>query len=91
VRGQIVPLLDTGVLLGLGPLAASPFAVVVRSRHGPVGLAVTGLPEPAELGRHVGQTHARGTVAAHDAGERIVVLLDPEVLLDPATLAAAGS
>ena len=31
VRGQIVPLLDTGELLGLGSPTDSPFAVVVRS------------------------------------------------------------
>ena len=49
VRGQIVPLLDTGALLGLEQTAASPFAVVVHTAHGPAGLSVTGMPEPAEL------------------------------------------
>jgi purine-binding chemotaxis protein CheW len=81
VRGQIVPLLDTGVLLGLEPTAACPFAVVVQTAHGPAGLAVTGMPEPAELAWLVGPTRARGTVGAYAAGERIAVMLDPMALV----------
>jgi purine-binding chemotaxis protein CheW len=80
VRGQIVPLLDTGELLGLGSPTDSPFAVVVRSARGPAGLAVTAMPEPAELAWLVGPTRARGTVGAYAAGERIAVMLDPLVL-----------
>ena len=81
VRGQILPLLDTGALLGLEAPAGHPFAVVVQSAHGPAGLAVTGLPEPAELGWLVGPTRARGTVGAYAAGERIAVMLDPTALV----------
>jgi purine-binding chemotaxis protein CheW len=86
VRGQIVPLLDTGALLGLEPLGRCPFVAVVQSLYGPAGLAMSGLPEPAELAWQVGATHARGTVAAYAAGDRIAVLLDPTVLLAPADL-----
>jgi len=81
VRGQIVPLLDTGALLGLDRPARCPFAVVVRTPHGPAALAVTGLPEPAELAWLVGPTRARGTVGAYAAGERIAVMLDPVALV----------
>jgi chemotaxis signal transduction protein len=81
VRGQIVPLLDTGALLGLDPPARCPFAVVVRTAHGPAALAVTGMPEPAELSWLVGPTRARGTVGAYAAGERIAVMLDPLALI----------
>jgi purine-binding chemotaxis protein CheW len=81
VRGQIVPLLDTGVLLSLEPAAACPFAVVVQTAHGPAGLSVTGMPEPAELAWLVGPTRARGTVGAYAAGERIAVMLDPLALM----------
>jgi purine-binding chemotaxis protein CheW len=88
VRGQIIPLLDTGVLLGLGPLPGCSFAAVVQSRYGPAGLATTGPPEPAELAWRVGPAHGKGTVAAYAAGERIAVLLDPMVLLAPADVAA---
>jgi purine-binding chemotaxis protein CheW len=82
VRGQILPLLDTGALLGLDPPARCPFAVVVRTAHGPAALAVTGMPEPAELAWLVGPTRARGTVGAYAAGERIAVMLDPMVLTE---------
>jgi len=81
VRGQIVPLLDTGVLLGLEPTAACPFAAVVQTAHGPAGLSVTAMPEPAELAWLVGPTRARGTVGAYAAGERIAVMLDPLALM----------
>lgn len=81
VRGQIVPLLDTGALLGLELTAASPFAVVVQTPHGPAGLSVTGMPEPAELAWLVGPTRARGTVGAYAAGERVAVMLDPLALV----------
>jgi purine-binding chemotaxis protein CheW len=80
VRGQILPLLDTGALLGLERPVRCPFAVVVRTVHGPAGLAVTGMPEPAELAWLVGPTRARGTMGAYAAGERIAVMLDPQVL-----------
>ena len=81
VRGQIVPLLDTGVLLGLEPTAACPFAVVVQTAHGPAGLSVTAMPEPADLAWLVGPTRARGTVGAYAAGKRIAVMLDPLALM----------
>ena len=45
LRGQIVALLDTAALLGIGTVAASAFAVVVSSAHGPVGLAASGFPQ----------------------------------------------
>jgi purine-binding chemotaxis protein CheW len=82
VRGQIIPLLDTGALLGLDSPAGCPFAVVVQTAHGPAALAVTGMPEPAELAWLVGPTRARGTVGAYAAGERIAVMLDPLVLTE---------
>jgi purine-binding chemotaxis protein CheW len=81
VRGQIVPLLDTGALLGRDPLDRCPFAAVVRSLHGPAGLALSGMPEPAELAWLVGPTRGRGTVGAYAAGERIAVMVDPMALL----------
>jgi hypothetical protein len=54
---------------------------VVQTAYGPAGLAVTGMPEPAELAWLVGPTRARGTVGAYAAGERVAVMLDPLVLL----------
>ena len=54
---------------------------MVQTPNGPAGLAVTGMPEPAELAWLVGPTRARGTVGAYAAGERIAVMLDPMALV----------
>jgi chemotaxis signal transduction protein len=89
VRGQIVPLLDTAVLLGLGRMSAVPFAAVVQTADGPAGLATTGVPESAELRRRIGPADSRGAVATYAAGDRIVTLLDPAVLLAPDGAGAA--
>jgi purine-binding chemotaxis protein CheW len=82
VRGQIIPLLDTGALLGLDAPAGCPFAVVVQTALGPAALAVTGMPEPAELAWLVGPTRAKGTIGAYAAGDRIAVMLDPLALTE---------
>jgi purine-binding chemotaxis protein CheW len=89
VRGQIVPLLDTAALLGLGRMTVAPFAAVVQTADGPAGLATSGVPEPAELGRRIGPADCRGAVATYAAGDRIATLLDPAVLLAPNGTGAA--
>ena len=38
LRGEIVPLLDTAVLLGIGRTESVVFAVVLHTHQGPVGL-----------------------------------------------------
>jgi purine-binding chemotaxis protein CheW len=86
VRGEIVPLLDTAALLGLGRMPATPFAAVLDTPWGLAALAVAGIPEPVELGEQVdsAQTPAvAGAVAVYAAGQRIAVLLEPEALLAP--------
>jgi chemotaxis signal transduction protein len=89
VRGQIVPLLDTAVLLGLGRMSAVPFAAVVQTADGLAGLATSGVPESAELSRRIGPADSRGAVATYAAGDRIATLLDPAVLLAPDDTGAA--
>jgi purine-binding chemotaxis protein CheW len=81
VRGQIVPLLDTAALLGLGHMAAVPFAAVLDTPLGPAGLAAASMPEPAELTERVGSATTSGAVGAFAAGQRVAVLLDPVALL----------
>lgn len=44
VRGDVVPVLDTGLLLGLEPLGKAPFVLVVDTKAGPAGLAVLRMP-----------------------------------------------
>jgi purine-binding chemotaxis protein CheW len=86
LRGEIVPLLDTPVLMGLGRLRDWSFVAVVRSSLGPAGLAATDLPEPAALGEPVGSSESPGTAGTYAVGQRLTVLLDIEELLSGAGL-----
>jgi chemotaxis signal transduction protein len=54
LRGEMVPVFDTGRMLGVGAAAAAPFVVVVDTAAGLAGLAVTGLPVAARLGDTLG-------------------------------------
>jgi purine-binding chemotaxis protein CheW len=83
LRGEIVPLFDTAVLLGLRAVSDAPFAVVVESPLGPAGLAATAAPESAALGSRLSVTDASETVATYAVGKRIATLLDLDALLAP--------
>jgi CheW-like domain len=86
VRGEIVPLLDTAALLGLGGIRSTPFAAVLDTPWGLAALAAAGMPEPVELGGRVEAAQVPsvpGAQAAHEAGDRVAVLLQPEALLAP--------
>ncbi|HST63845.1 MAG TPA: chemotaxis protein CheW [Mycobacteriales bacterium] len=81
LRGQIVPLLDTAALLGLGPAGPVGFVLVLQSRDGLLGLAATGLPQRAELDEQVGPSELPGTAGSYQVDGRVAVLVDPAVLL----------
>lgn len=89
VRGEIVPLLDTGLLASAAPVGTATFAAVVESAEGPAALAATGLPEVAELGEPVAVPEGAGTVSTHAVGDRLATLLDLALLMTPARIAAA--
>jgi len=86
LRGEIVPLLHTPVLMGLSRLPDWSFVAVVRSSLGPAGLAATALPEPVALGEPVGPSESPGTGGTYAVGQRLAVLLDVEELLGGARL-----
>ena len=88
LRGEIVPLLDTAVLLGLGTIAGAAFAAVLDTGHGPAGLATTGLPQRAVLGAPTGPSELPGTAGTYQLARSVAVLLDPAALLSPARLGA---
>src|SRR3977135_4326616 len=54
VRGDIVPLIDTGVLTGTGALNEPPFAVLVSGEKDMVALAAEELPIAADFEEPVG-------------------------------------
>jgi chemotaxis signal transduction protein len=86
LRGEIVPLLDTAALLGVGAVGTASFAAVMYTRHGLAALAVTGFPQRAELGAPSGPSELPGTAGTYRLDQQVVVLLDPAVLLSPERL-----
>jgi purine-binding chemotaxis protein CheW len=89
LRGQIVPLLDTALLLGTGSIGDVAFAVVVNWEQGPTGLAVTGFPHREHLDAPIGPSDLYGTVGLFQIGQRIAALLDPAAMLLPERLGGA--
>lgn len=83
LRGEIVPLLDTAAVLGIGQVTAIEFGVVLGSPQGPVGLATTGPPQRGLLDTQVASSELWGTSGLYRVEDRVAALLDPAVLLAP--------
>jgi purine-binding chemotaxis protein CheW len=81
LRGQVVPLLDTGALLGLAPLGEARTAVVIATKHGPVGLAASGPAETAELPEAAGPGQLPATRSWHEVDGRVATLVDADALV----------
>ena len=88
LRGEIVPLLDTASLLGVGTIGTVSFATVMHTPYGPAALAVTSFPQRAELGSPTGPSELPGTTGTYQLDQQVAVLLDPAVLLAPERLGA---
>ena len=86
LRGEIVPVFDTAMLLGLGTIPSTAYVAVVETELGPAGLAMTEVGESVELGEPIGVTESPGTVASYVFGTRVVVMIDVETLLAPARI-----
>jgi purine-binding chemotaxis protein CheW len=81
LRGEVVPMFDSALLLGIGRLTGPSMAVVVNTKAGPAGLAVSGLPRVVELEAELAPSELRGTLGVFDADGDVAVLIDVEVLL----------
>jgi len=81
VRGEIVPLLDTGVLTGTGGLVTPPFAVLVNGEKEMVALAAEELPVAADFEAPVGPGTQPGELGVYSSGGHLVVLIDVEELV----------
>jgi purine-binding chemotaxis protein CheW len=88
LRGEIIPVFDTGVLLGLGPLPSFSSVTIVDTALGPGGLATSEMGEAIELGDAVGTTEGVGTAGAFATSDGLAVLIDVEALLSPARVAS---
>jgi len=83
LRGDIVPVFATAMLLGLGEIPSTAYVAVVETSLGLAGLAITEVGESVELGESVGATELPGTVAAYALGSKVAVMIDLETLLAP--------
>ncbi len=90
LRGQIVPLLDTAALLGLGDAGPTKFAVVVDCAQGLAGLAVTDVPQRGALESAIAPSELPATKGLYRVGDLVASLLDPAELLTPEHLAGLG-
>jgi purine-binding chemotaxis protein CheW len=81
LRGEIIPLLDTVGLLGVGRIESPDYAVVLRCPQGPAALATTGLPQHVELGFRVGTSELDATDGCYRVDQNAAVLLAPGRLL----------
>jgi purine-binding chemotaxis protein CheW len=87
LRGEILPLFDTGLLLGLRPVQACAYAVLVETAHGTAGLAATEMPLTVRLSESVGRSDLEATTETFMVGDRrLAVALDVEALLSPARI-----
>ena len=88
LRGEIVPLLDTASLLGVGGIDPVAFAVVLHTHLGPVGLSATGFPPRRQLGEPLGPSELISGAELHRVDGQVVVLLDVQAVLDSVTSSA---
>jgi len=91
IRGEIVPLLDTGALLGLGEHHEAEFAVVVNTSSGVAALACTAMPEFVTVTDDLGASDLNGGTQRLGVGDRLVVRLDLEAIVTTARGKAAVS
>jgi purine-binding chemotaxis protein CheW len=81
VRGDVVPILDTSALLGLGAGPAPTHAVIVHVLDGEAGLSTTGVPSFTQLGDRVGDADVPGQLGAYRFADGIATLLDLDILV----------
>ena len=83
LRGEIVAVLDTAALLGIGRLSVVSFAAVIDHPFGAVALAAEGRPVTTQLGDKVAPADLAGTAGSYAVGSGVATLLDINALLVP--------
>lgn len=87
VRGQVVPVLDTGTLLGVAAPAGAPGApvavAVVDTARGPAGLAASGAPVVDVLGDDLGPSDLPAGERRRRCSAGVATLLDVEAACAP--------
>lgn len=90
VRGEIVPLLDTATLLGLGALEEVPYAVLVDGCPGVAAFALSGIPSFIDLEEPPDVSELPGTRGQYHVDGQVVVLLDAHALMQGTQEAPGG-
>jgi chemotaxis signal transduction protein len=80
VRGEIVPLLDTGMLTGTGSLTEPAFAVLVQGAEEMLAVAAEKLPTRADFEEPVGPGTRPGELGLYSHDGHLVMLIDVEAL-----------
>jgi purine-binding chemotaxis protein CheW len=88
LRGSVLPILDSGLLLGREALGGASCAVVVDGGAGDAALVTSGVPVVVDLDRPVQPSRTPGTVGTYQVGDRLAPLIDPVALLRQADLGA---
>ena len=84
LRGEIVAVLDTAALLGLGHIEVAAFAAIIDHPLGAIALAAHGRPVTAQLGQQVAPADLAGTMGTFAVDAGVATLLDVHTLLIPA-------
>lgn len=87
LRGEIVAVLDTAALLGIGRLETFEFVAVIDHPLGAIALAAGGRPVTAQLGQQVAPADLIGTAGTFAVDSGVATLLDIPALLLPAAAA----
>ena len=81
VRGEILPMLDTGLLTGSGALKSAPYSVLVNTDKELVALAAESMPITADFEEPVAAGSRPFEKGVYSSGGRLVVLLNLEELV----------
>jgi purine-binding chemotaxis protein CheW len=81
VRGDIVPLFDTAVLMHSAAGASAAFAILVATSQGPAALGVAAMPDASEIDAPNGPSSSSDERQVYPAGDRLVTLFAIEDLL----------
>ena len=88
LRGSVVPILDTGLLLKRGALATIACALVVRCESDDAALVASAIPTVVDLAAPVQASESVGSLGTYAVDARLVTLIDPELLVARAGLGA---
>jgi chemotaxis signal transduction protein len=85
VHGQIVPLIDLGILIGTPPCAEPTFAIILGGARAEIGIVAQALIEMREIPRDTlaASTPAPRPIVRHITADGIAVIDGAALIADP--------